>query len=124
MLAHEAISQAVIGSAMEVHRALGPGLLESAYQMCLAAEFEHRGIEFVREVPIPVTYRGRHLDCGYRADFVVADVLVLELKAIEKLLPIHEAQLLTCLRLTNKQVGLLINFHVPLLKDGIVRRVL
>lgn len=109
---------------MDVHRALGPGLLESAYQACPAAEFEHRRVPFAREVPVPVSYRGRQLDCGYRIDFVVADVLVLELKAVEKVLPIHEAQLLTHLRPTGKQVGLLINFHVSMLKGGIVRRVL
>ncbi len=124
MLAHESISQAVIGSAMHVHRALGPGLLESAYQSCLAAEFQHAGLTFAREVPLPISYRGLMLDCGYRLDFVVDDALVVEVKAVEKILPVHEAQLLTYLRLSGKRVALLINFHVPMLKDGVVRRVL
>lgn len=120
--AHE--SEMVIGAAIEVHRNLGPGLLESAYEVCLARELAGRGVEFQRQVELPVVYKGERLDAGFRIDLLVADVIVVELKAIEKVLPVHEAQLLTYLRLSNKRVGLLINFNVPLLKDGIVRRVL
>lgn len=120
--AHE--SELVIGAAIEVHRNLGPGLLESAYEVCLSRELAGRGIEFQRQVELPVVSKGERLDAGFRIDLLVADVIVVELKAIEKVLPVHEAQLLTYLRLTNKRVGLLINFNVPMLKDGIVRRVL
>lgn len=114
----------IIGAAIEVHRALGPGLLESAYQACLARELSLRGIAFEREKPLPVEYKGLELDCGYRLDFLVEDRVVLELKAVDRLLPVHEAQLLTYLKLTGCRVGLLINFNVAVLKEGIVRRVL
>ncbi|MGI9115330.1 MAG: GxxExxY protein [Chthoniobacterales bacterium] len=113
----------VIGAAMEVHRALGPGLLESSYGLCLARELGLRGITFEREVPVPLRYKGVTLDCGYRADIVVAQTLLFELKAIETLLPIHEAQLISYLKLTGCKVGLLINFNVQLLKHGIRRPV-
>lgn len=109
---------------MEVHRALGPGLLESAYEECLAREFELRHLPFERQVTLPLEYKGVHLDCGYRLDFVVASLVVLELKAVIELHPIHEAQLLTYLRLSKHKLGLIINFNEPLLKDGIRRRVL
>jgi GxxExxY protein len=115
------ISKVVIGAAIEVHRHLGPGLLESAYQSCLAHELNSQGVRFLREVTLPVTYKGTLLDCGYRMDFVVEDLLVLEIKAVESLSKIHEAQLLSYLRLSGKPLGLLINFHVPLLRDGIKR---
>ena len=114
----------VIGAAIEVHRALGPGLLETAYQSCLSHELGLRDIPFKEQQPLPVRYKGRELDCGYRLDFVVADELVLEIKAVEKLLPIHEAQLLTYLRLGGWHTGLLLNFNVPLLRQGIRRFVL
>jgi GxxExxY protein len=114
----------VIGAAIEVHRQLGPGLLESAYEECLCYELRMREVQFRRQVDLPVLYKGLKLDCGYKIDLIVEDQVVLELKAIEKLLPVHEAQLLTYLRLANKRVGLLINFNVPLLTQGIVRRVL
>ena len=123
-LIHARESELVIGAAIEVHRYLGPGLLESAYEVCLARELAGRGVEFQRQVELPVVYKGERLDAGFRIDLLVADAIVVELKAIEKVLPVHEAQLITYLRLSNKRVGLLINFNVPMLKDGIVRRVL
>ena len=113
----------VIGAAIEVHKALGPGLLESAYEECLCRELELelKGIPFERQKELPIEYRGAKLDCGYRLDIVVAGRLILELKACENLQPIHEAQLLTYLKLTGIKYGLLINFNVPVLKDGIRR---
>ena len=122
-LLEESLTRRIIGAAMEVHRALGPGLLESAYAACLAQELTILGIAFQREVPLPVTYRGVRLDCGYRLDLIVEDKVILELKAVQEVLPLHEAQLLTYLRLSPYRVGLLINFCVPVLTDGIVRRV-
>jgi len=114
----------IIGAAIEVHRALGPGLLESAYEECLCHELYLRGLAFQRQVDLPVPYKGLKLDCGYKMDVVVEDEVVLELKSIEKIVPVHEAQLLTYLKLSGKRVGLLINFNVPLLTQGIIRRVL
>jgi GxxExxY protein len=118
------LTKAIIGAAIEVHRALGPGLLESAYEECLCEELKLRGIPFERQKPLPVIYKGKQLDCGYRLDLVVANAVVLELKAIEAFAPIHDAQLLTYLRLGGWKVGLLINFNVPVLRDGIRRKVL
>ena len=114
----------IIASAIEVHRTLGPGLLESAYEECLCHELHLRRIGFRRQVELPVEYKGIKLDCGYRLDLIVQEEVVVELKCCEKILPIHEAQLLTYLKLTGKQVGLLINFNVPLLMQGIKRMVL
>jgi GxxExxY protein len=114
----------IIGAAIEVHRQLGAGLLESTYEECLCHELHLRGIGFGRQLDLPVSYKGLQLDCGYRLDLLVENTVVVELKSVEQLLPIHEAQLLTYLRLAHKPVGLLINFNVPLLKDGIRRRVL
>jgi GxxExxY protein len=114
----------IIGAAIEVHRALGPGLLESAYEECLCHELRLRGLDFRRQVALPVEYKGVKLDCGYKLDLVVQDAVILELKAVDRLLPIHEAQVRTYLRLTGKQVALLINFNVPILVRGIVRMVL
>jgi GxxExxY protein len=114
----------IIGAAIEVHRALGPGLLESAYEECLCHELHLRGLAFQHQVDLPVPYKGLKLDCGYKMDVVVEDEVVLELKSIEKILPVHEAQLLTYMKLSVKRVGLLINFNVPLLTRGIIRRVL
>jgi GxxExxY protein len=116
-------SNKVIGLAIEVHRHLGPGLLESAYEDCLAFELREHGIVFRRQVARPVVYKGMQLDCSYRMDFVVEEYLVLEIKAVDHLLAIHEAQLLTYLKLSNRRIGLLINFNVPLLRDGIKRMV-
>ena len=109
---------------MDVHRALGPGLLESTYEMCLCRELGIRGLSFARQVPIPVEYKGVKLDCGYRADLVIEDSILAEIKAIDSLLSIHEAQLLSYLKLGSWKIGLLINFNVELLKHGIRRRVL
>lgn len=113
----------VIGAAIEVHKALGPGLLESAYEECLYRELFLRKMPLKRQVPLPIDYKGVKLDCGYRLDIVVAEQLIVELKACEALLPIHEAQLLTYLKLTGIKYGLLINFNVQVLKDGIRRMV-
>jgi GxxExxY protein len=113
----------VIGAAIEVHRHLGPGLLESAYEDCLAFELRQQGIAFHRQVALPVIYKGMQLDCSYRMDFVVEEYLVIEIKAVDHLLAIHEAQLLTYLKLSSHKIGLLINFNVPLLRDGIKRMV-
>jgi len=118
------LTRAIISAAIEVHKALGPGLLESAYQQCLCHEFGLRGIRYRAQVELPVVYKRVKLDCGYRSDFIVEEKVIVELKAIETILPVHEAQLLTYLRLTGLQVGLLINFNAALLKDGIRRRVL
>ncbi len=109
---------------MEVHRSLGPGLLESAYQACLCRELEIRRIPFRQQVEIPITYKGVKLDCGYRIDLIVSDKVVRELKSIQEILPVHEAQLLTYLHLTGLRKGLMVNFNVAVLKNGIRRRVL
>ena len=114
-------SEAVIGACIEVHRHLGPGLLESAYELCLAHELSLRGLRFQRQRPVPVNYKGLHLDCGYRADLVVADTFLIELKAVERLTPVHEAQALTYLKLTGLPVSLLVNFNVITLKQGLRR---
>lgn len=118
------ITHDVIGAAIEVHRQLGPGLLESAYRECLTREFILRGISFEREKPIPVAYKGVQLEAGYRLDFLVAGCVVVEIKATEGLAPVHDAQLITYLRLGGWRVGLLINFNVAVLKSGIHRRIL
>ena len=117
------ITEAIIGAAIEVHRAPGPGLLESAYERCLCRELELRGIPFQCQVPWPVEYKGERLDVGYRLELIVLDQVVVEIKAIERFEKIHDAQLLTYLRLSGKRVGLLLNFNVPVLTDGIKRKV-
>ncbi len=122
-LKYEKLTEAIIGAAIEVHKQLGPGLMESVYEECLCYELSIRGIAFQRQVSLPVRYKKVKLDCGYRMDVVVEDTVILELKAIEQLHPVHEAQLITYLKLSQKPVGLVINFNVPVLKDGIVRRV-
>jgi GxxExxY protein len=109
---------------MEVHRTLGPGLLESAYQRCLAYEFDRQGITYQAEHPLPVSYKEIELDCGYRLDFLVDDSIILELKSVEKLLPIHEAQLMTYMKLLGAREGFLINFNAIRLKSGLKRFVL
>ena len=118
------ITETIIGAAIEVHRALGPGLLESAYQQCLCHELQLRELAFVSERPLPVIYKGLRWDCGYRVDLIVAEAVVVELKTVDRLAPVHDAQLLTYLRLGGWKVGLLINFNVALLRSGIHRRVL
>ena len=114
----------IIGAAIEVHKILGPGLLESAYQVCMEHESALRNIPFERLVDLPLNYKGVALDAGYQIDLVYDKRVVVELKAVERIIPVHEAQLLTYMRLTGIRVGLLINFNVPVLKDGIYRRVL
>jgi GxxExxY protein len=111
----------IVGAAIEVHRRLGPGLLESAYETCLCRELYLRGIEFQRQVPLPVQYRGLNLDCGYRLDILVADSVIIEVKAVTKVLPVHRAQLLTYLRLTRLRLGILLNFNVEVLRHGVYR---
>ncbi|HUT48463.1 MAG TPA: GxxExxY protein [Alphaproteobacteria bacterium] len=118
------LTDKIIGLGIEVHRALGPGLLESAYEACLCFELSENQIPHRRQVPLPVTYKSVNLDCGYRLDVVVDDQLVLELKTVDRLLPIHEAQLLTYLKLGGYVTGLLLNFNAPALKDGLKRMVL
>lgn len=118
------LTEQVIGLAIDVHRGLGPGLLESAYEECLCFELADHKIPFERQVPLPVDYKSVRLDCGYRIDVVVAEVLILELKSVEKTLPLHEAQLLTYLKLSGMHRGLLLNFNTTLLKDGIKRMIL
>ena len=115
------ITEQVIGACIEIHKQLGPGLLESAYEECLCYELSLLGIQFERQRPLAVKYKSISLDCGYRLDLVVEDKVILELKIVEHLLPIHEAQLLTYLKLSGLTLGLLINFNVPLLKNGIKR---
>lgn len=124
MLIQEHLTKAIIGSAIEVHRELGPGLLESTYEECLCHELHLRDLKFRRQIDLPVAYKGLKLDCGYRLDVLVEDTVLVELKAIENIIAIHRAQLLTYLRLSEKKVGLLINFNAAVLKDGIVRMVL
>jgi GxxExxY protein len=114
-----ALSNRIIGCAIEVHRHLGPGLLESTYQQCLAHELRINGIELEIEHPLPVVYKDIRLDCGYRIDLLVENEIILELKSVEKIAPIHEAQLLSYLKLANKKQGFLINFNVRRLKDGL-----
>jgi GxxExxY protein len=124
MLIYEELTQQIIAAAIEVHKGLGPGLLESAYEECLCHELSMRGLRFQRQVSLPVSYKGVKLDCGYRLDLVVEDKVILELKSVEQVTPLHEAQLLTYLRLSGKKVGLLLNFNTPVMKDGIIRLVL
>jgi GxxExxY protein len=116
------VTQEVIGAAIEVHRALGPGLLESAYEACLAFEIAERGLQVQRQKPLPVVYKGAKLDCGYRLDLLVEHAVIVEIKSVDQLVPLHTAQLLSYLKLSGCNLGLLINFNVRVLKDG-VRRV-
>lgn len=115
------LSYDIVGAAIEVHRHLGPGLLESAYETCLSREFLLRGISFERQVPLPLCYRGIAVDCGYRLDLIVEGLVVIEVKAVEKVLPIHKAQVLTYLKLLKLNLGMLINFNVEILRLGIYR---
>lgn len=115
------LSSQIIGAAIEVHRNIGPGLLESAYEECLCHEFKLRGLDFERQKTLPVTYKDVQLDCGYRLDILVEKQIVVELKSCDHIEPIHKAQLLTYLRLADLSLGLLLNFNVPAMKDGIVR---
>lgn len=117
------LSSRIIGAAIEVHRNLGPGLLESAYEECLCHEFTLLDIRYTRQDRLPVNYKGKQLDCGYRLDIVVEKSIILELKAVESIAPIHEAQLLTYLKLSGKNLGFLLNFNTPVMRNGIKRLV-
>jgi len=123
-LLEKELTEKIIGAAIEVHKALGPGLLESAYQVCMEHESTLRNISFERLVELPLNYKGINLGVGYVIDLVYDKRVIVELKAVESVIPVHEAQLLTYMKLTGIRVGLLINFNVPVLKDGIYRRVL
>ncbi len=123
-LRHEQLTEKIIGAAIEVHQALGPGLLENAYEECLCREFSLRSLGFRRQVDLPVSYKGVKLDCGYRLDIVVEETVVLELKSTDGISEVHNAQLLTYLKLGNYPVGLLFNFNAPTVKEGMRRFVL
>ncbi|HKE30725.1 MAG TPA: GxxExxY protein [Candidatus Angelobacter sp.] len=123
-LIHEKLTEQIIGSAIEVHKSIGPGLMEAVYEECLCYEFGIRGLKFQRQVAVPLFYKGKNLDCTHRLDVLVEDTVILELKCVEHILRVHEAQLLTYMKLLGKPVGLLINFTVPVLTQGIIRRVL
>jgi GxxExxY protein len=124
MVIFDEVSGKVIGCAIEVHKVLGPGLLESAYEQCMARELALNGIPFKTQVSVPVEYKGINLSCGYRLDMIVKDTVIVELKSVDMILGIHEAQLLTYMKLSNVRIGLLINFNVQKLKQGIKRYVL
>jgi len=120
----DSLTRRIIGLAMRVHTRLGPGLLESAYERCLCHQFDQNALAYERQVDLPLEYDGVLLDCGYRADLIINDAVILELKSVEHILPLHEAQLLTYLRLSRCRIGLLLNFNTLSLKDGIRRRIL
>jgi GxxExxY protein len=115
------LSSKIIGAAIEVHKKLGPGLLESVYEECVCHELSLRGISFERQKPLPVVYKGKKLDCGYRLDIVIEKAIIVEMKSCEKIEPIHRAQLLTYLKLSGLNLGLLLNFNTPVMRYGIVR---
>jgi GxxExxY protein len=119
-----ALSKEIIGAAIEVHRELGPGLLESAYESCLAHEFVLRSLPFERQRPVPVIYKGVPIECGFRLDFLVAGLVVVELKTVDSLTSVHDAQVLTYLKLSQCRLGLLLNFNVRMMRDGIRRLVM
>jgi|SRR5438270_5434812 len=123
-LRYEDLTREIIGAAIEVHKAVDPGFLEGVYEECLCHELKLRNLNFERQLIVPVTYKGVTLDCGYRLDLLVEGTVILELKSVDRIHPIFEAQLLTYMRLLEKPVGLLINFNVPILRAGIVRKVL
>jgi GxxExxY protein len=123
-LQYEELTKQIIGAAIEVHKAVGPGLLEGVYEECLCHELELRNLSLERQLLVPVTYKRVTLDCGYRLDMLVESTVILELKSVDRIHPIFEAQLLTYMRLLQKPVGLLINFNVPILRSGIIRKVL
>ena len=121
MLEQRTLTEKIIGLAIELHRTVGPGLLESVYAACMALELGHSGISFETQITVPVIYKGMTVPLGFRADIVVESTIILEIKAVAALLPAHDAQLLTYLRMSNLRIGLLMNFHAPLLKDGLRR---
>jgi GxxExxY protein len=118
------LTNLIIGAAIDVHKELGPGLLESAYEECLYYELNKRGLKTERQKPLPIVYKEIKLDCGYRADLIVEDKVIVELKSVDALIPVHEAQILTYMRFAEKRIGLLINFNVVILKEGIKRYIL
>ena len=120
----EEVAREIVDAALTVHRELGPGLLESAYEQCLAFELARRGLKVERQREVPITYQGMRIDAGYRIDLLVAESIIVELKAVDRVAPVHEAQVLSYLKLANLRIGFLINFNVRLLKDGIRRLVL
>lgn len=120
----ESLTGKIVASAYQVHSALGPGLIESVYEECLSDEFARHQMDFKRQLKLPVNYQGRQLNTGLRLDFLVEEKVIVELKAVESLMPVHQAQLLTYLKLTGLRVGLLINFNVPIIRQGIKRLVL
>ena len=124
MLYDEDLTKQIIGAAIEVHRELGPGLLESVYEECLCYELSTREIPFRRQVVLPLIYKSKQLDCGFRADVIIADKVLIEIKAVDAVTDLHKAQLLTYLRITGLKVGLILNFNTVVLKDGMVRLVL
>jgi len=124
MIYEKELTDEIIGAAIVVHRHLGPGLLEATYEDCLCCELELKGITYERQKPLPLTYKGRHISSKYRMDLVVASKVVVELKCVESIAPVHEAQLLTYLRLSKLRVGLILNFYVPVMRCGIRRLVL
>ena len=115
------LSSKIIGASIEVHKGLGPGLLESTYEVCLCHEFDLRSLSYERQKALSIDYKGKNLDCGYRLDIVVENAIILELKSCERIEPIHKAQLLTYLKLSGLNLGLILNFNVPVMRDGIVR---
>jgi GxxExxY protein len=117
------LTDKILASAIEVHRILGPGLLESVYEYCLVEELRRNGLNVQRQVKLPIIYKGRNLEKDFLIDLLVEDKVVIELKAVEEVLPVHEVQLLTYLKLSEKKLGLLINFHVPILKQGVKRKI-
>jgi GxxExxY protein len=123
-LRYEELTEQILGAVIEVHKVLGPGLMESAYEECLCHELNLRSLRFERQITVPVSYKGVNLDCGYKLDLLIENKVILELKCVERISSIHETQLLTYIKLLNKPVGFIINFNVPVMKAGIVRKVL
>lgn len=121
---HADLTRQIIGAAVDVHRALGPGLLESCYERCLSIELEERGLAYRTQVELPITYKGKFVDCSFRIDMIVNEMVILEIKSVEAIVPIHEAQLLTYMKLSGLRIGLLLNFNVETLKEGIRRRII
>ena len=123
-LRYEELTERILGSVIEVHKVLGPGLMESAYEECLCHELNLRDLQFERQMTVPVSYKGVSLDCGYKLDLLIENTVILELKCVERITSVHEAQLLTYMKLLTKPVGFIINFNVPVMRAGIVRKVL
>lgn len=123
-LVHAGLTETIIGAAIEVHKALGPGLLESAYEACLIHEFISRGLSVSAQVELPVVYKNQRVECAFRVDIIVEGQVLIELKSVETVLPIHEAQLMTYMKLSGVRIGLLINFNARTIKEGLIRRII